>query len=155
MSKKVMMIIGVIVIIAALVAGAYFLFFSKKEINLEEVSSAISTQGGFEEMATTEITTDFYTSYMGANGDNAETIVGKFPLMNVQASMYIIVKAKEGTVEQVKQDLENFGASYEEQWATYLPAQHELVQNRKIGTYGDYAYMIIAENAEELEGLIK
>lgn len=156
MNKKVIIGIVVAIVVIALAVGAYFLMANKpKEINLAEVSAAISTKGGFDDMATSDIDTDFYTSYMAANAENVETMSGKFPMMNVHASMYLIVKAKDGQVEAVKQDLENFGQVYDDQWARYLPAQYELVQNRKIGTYGNYAYIIIAQNAEELESLIK
>ena len=156
MNKKVIIGIVVAIVVIALAVGAYFLIMNKpKEINLAEVSASISAKGGFDDMATSDIDADFYTSYMAANADNVETMSGKFPMMNVQASMYLIVKAKDGQVEAVKQDLENFGQVYDDQWSRYLPAQYELVQNRKIGTYGDYAYIIIAQNAEELESLIK
>lgn len=155
MNKKVIVGIIVAVVVIALVVGAYFILNKPKEINLAEVSAAISAKGGFDDMATSDIDIDFYTSYMSANGENVETMSGKFPMMNVYASMYLIVKAKDGQVEAVKQDLENFGQVYNDQWERYLPAQYELVQNRKIGTYGNYAYIIIAENAEELESLIK
>ena len=70
-------------------------------------------------------------------------------------SMYLIVKAKDEKLEDVKQKVEAYGISYEEQWARYLPEQYELVQNRKIGTIGNYVYMIVAENAEDLVTLIK
>ena len=155
MNKKLVIGIVVAVVVVALAAGAFFMLGGSKEINLEEVSAQISSKGGFDEMGTSPIDSEFYTSYMAANAENVEEMSGKFPMMNVHASMYLIVKAKAGNVDTVKQDLENFGQVYDDQWARYLPAQYELVQNRKIGTYGDYAYIIIAENAEELVNLIK
>ena len=155
MNKKVIIGIVATIVVIALAVGAFFILNKPKEINLAEVSAAISSKGGFDDMATSDIDTDFYTSYMAANAENVETMSGKFPMMNVHASMYLIVKAKDGQVEAVKQDLENFGQVYDDQWSRYLPAQHELVQNRKIGTYGNYAYIIIAQNAKELESLIK
>ena len=155
MNKKLVIGIAVAVVVIALAAGTFFMLGGSKELNLEEVSAAISAKGGFDEMGTSPIDSEFYASYMAANAENVEAMVGKFPMMNVHASMYLIVKAKEGAVDAVKQDLVNFGQVYDDQWARYLPAQYELVQNRKIGTYGNYAYIIIAQNAEELENLIK
>ena len=155
MNKKLVIGIVVAVVVIAIACGDFFMLGGSKELNLEEVSAKISSKGGFEEMGTSPIDSEFYSSYMAAKAENVEEMVGKFPMMNVHASMYLIVKAKPGTVDAVKQDLENFGQVYDDQWARYLPAQYELVQNRKIGTYGDYAYIIIAQNAEELEKLIK
>jgi len=155
MNKKLVIGIVAAVVVVALAVGAFLFLGGSKEINLEEVSALVSSKGGFDEMSTSPIDSEFYTSYMAANAENVEEMSGKFPMMNVHASMYLIVKAKAGNVDAVKQDLENFGQVYDDQWARYLPAQYELVQNRKIGTYGDYAYIIIAQNAEELVNLIK
>ena len=80
-----------------------------------------------------------------------ENAIGKMPMMNVQASMYLLIQAKEGTVETVKSELDQYATKYEEQWSTYLPEQYELVKNRKTGIVGNTVYLIIAENAETLE----
>ena len=77
------------------------------------------------------------------------------PMMNVQASLFAVIKAADGKADEVKQKLEEYGNSYQAQWEKYLPEQLELVKNRIIATTGDYVYIIIAENATELEKLIK
>ena len=155
MDKKV--IIGIVAAIAvvAVVVVACSVFFGSKEINMEEVSAKIAEQGKFNEMAMQDIDQEYYQTYMSGNLENVEAITGKFPLMNIQSSMYLIIKAKEGTVDTVRQDIENFATTYEQRWATYLPEQYDYVKNRKVGTHGNYVYIIIAENAEELEKLVK
>ncbi len=105
-------------------------------------------------MMTSDISDEILTNYMNIGSENIEEIIGKFPMMNTQASMYMIIKAKENTAETVKSQVEQFANSYEEQWSTYLPEQYDLVRNRKLGTYGDYVYLIICENAEEIETMI-
>lgn len=156
MDKKVIIGIVVAVVVVALVVGAYFLFLGgSKEINMEEVSAQIAEAGKFNEMSMQDIDEEYYQTYMSGKLENVEALVGKFPLINIQSSMYLIIKAKEGTVDTVKQDIEDFAALYEQRWATYLPEQYDYVKNRKVGTVGNYVYIIIAENAEELEKLVK
>ena len=122
-----------------------------KTIDIDTASQTLANSAPFNEMSTTDITTELLGSLYGINTDNVEKVVGKVPMMNVQASMYILIQAKEGTVDTVKTELDNYAKQYEEQWSTYLPEQYELVQNRKVGTVGNTVYMIIAENAEVLE----
>ena len=102
-------------------------------------------------MATMDITIEELNTIYGINTENVEQVVGKMPMMNVQASMYVLIQAKDGTVDTVRAELDEYAKQYEEQWSMYLPEQYELVQNRKVGTIGNTVYMIISENAETLE----
>lgn len=158
MNKKVLVGVIIAIVVVVLLIGGYFIFSNKektaKNLDLSTISNNI-TSSGFSEMSTLDIDKDTLSTYFQVDTANVVEVYGKMPMMNVQASMYVLVKATEGKVEDVKQNLETFGQSYEEQWSRYLPAQHELVQNRKIGIVGDYVYLIIAENADELVKLIK
>lgn len=156
MNKKVLITIIVLVVLVAVATGGYFIVKGAKPVTLDlaTISNNIM-EAGFSKMPVADVDNEVLTSYMQVDTANVEEVYGKMPMMNVQASMYILIKAKDGTVETVKQNVEAFGQRYEDQWAMYLPAQHELVQNRKIGVIGNYVYMIIAENADEMVSLIK
>lgn len=154
MVKKIIIVLVIVLVVLGIGVGAYFLLNNKEEtkvIDIDAVGQTFANSAPFNEMSTTDITTDLLGSLYGINTDNVEKVVGKVPMMNVQASMYILIQAKEGTVDTVKAELDNYAKQYEEQWSTYLPEQYELVQNRKMGTVGNTVYMIIAENAETLE----
>ena len=149
-------LIVVILVIAVIAVGAYFVLNNKnneetKTLDINSAGQTLDNSSPFNELATMDITTDLLGSQFGINTENVENVVGKMPMMNVQASMYILIQAKDGTVETVKSELEKYAEQYEQQWSTYLPEQYELVQNRKVGTVGNVVYMIIAENAETLE----
>jgi len=90
---------------------------------------------------------------LGITSESITKVAGKMPMMNVQASMYILIETT--NTQEVKQQLDEYAKNYEEQWSTYLPAQYELVQNRKTGVNGNLVYLIISEYAEELEKLVK
>ncbi len=159
MNKKIVYVGIALIVIIAIVVGAYFIIGQNKEeevnIDLQALNTTLSSQPPFDELATTDVTVEMLETVLQINADEVEEVIGKMPMMNVQASMYLVIKAKDGAVDSVKTKVENYGTSYEEQWATYLPAQYELVKQRKIGVKGNYVYLVISENSSELEALIK
>ena len=159
MNKKIVYVEIALIVIIAIVVGAYFIIGQNKEeevnIDLQALNTTLSSQPPFDELATTDVTVEMLETVLQINADEVEEVIGKMPMMNVQASMYLVIKAKDGAVDSVKTKVENYGTSYEEQWATYLPAQYELVKQRKIGVKGNYVYLVISENSSELEALIK
>ena len=159
MNKKIIYGLIALVIIIAIVAVFYLLISKNKEenvnIDMQALNTTLSSQPPFNELATTDVTVETLEALLQINADEVEEVIGKMPMMNVQASMYLVIKAKDGAVDSVKTKVENYGTAYEEQWATYLPAQYELVKQRKIGVKGNYVYLIVSENASDLEALIK
>lgn len=158
MDKKVIIGIIIAVVVVLLVVGMYFVFGNKEKtsenLDLKTISDNI-TKAEFEEMSTMDVDKDTLSSYFQVDTANVEEVYGKVPMMNVQASMYVLVKATDGKAETVKASIEEFGKGYEQQWSRYLPEQYDLVKARKIGVKGDVVYLIIAENSDELVKLIK
>lgn len=152
MKKKILIAIIIILVIALIAVGAYFIFFNEeKTLDVDTANQTLASSAPFNELTSMDVTAEELGTIMGINTENVEKIAGKIPMMNVQASMYLLVQAKDGAVDTVKSELDNYLAQYEEQWSTYLPAQYALVQNRKVGTVGNTIYVIIAENAVTLE----
>lgn len=152
MKKKILIAIIVILVIALIAVGAYFIFFNEeKTLDVDTANQTLASSAPFNELTSMDVTVEELGTIMGINTENVEKVAGKIPMMNVQASMYLLVQAKDGAVDTVKSELDNYLAQYEEQWSTYLPAQYALVQNRKVGTVGNTIYVIIAENADTLE----
>ena len=153
MNKKV--IIAIVAILVVLTVGVIGFLMLKEEpaksLNIETASNILANSVPFSEMATMYITSDLLEGVYGINPQNVANVAGKAPMMNVHASMYIILEAVDGQVDTVKTELEQYATSYEQQWERYLPEQYELVQNRKVGVVGNTVYMIVAENAETLE----
>lgn len=152
MKKKILIAIIVILVIALIAVGAYFIFFNEeKTLDVDTANQTLASSAPFNELTSMDVRAEELGTIMGINTENVEKVAGKIPMMNVQASMYLLVQAKDGAVDTVKSELDNYLAQYEEQWSTYLPAQYALVQNRKVGTVGNTIYVIIAENADTLE----
>lgn len=159
MNKKVIYGLIVLIVVVAVIVGVYFLLNQNKEenvtIDLQALNTTLSEKEPFNELATVDITEETLQTMYQISPEEVDEVIGKMPMMNVQASMYLVIKAAEGAVDSVKTKVEQYGTSYEEQWATYLPEQYELVKQRKIGVKGNYVYLIISENAADLEALIK
>ena len=158
MSKKVIFAIIALVVVVAIALGIFFLVGGKNKevtLDLQQINTTISEKAPFNEMAAMDINTETLTMLYEINAEDVEEVIGKMPMMNVHASMYLVIKAKEGSVDTVKAKVEQYAAAQEQMWATYLPEQYALVQARKLGTNGNYVYLFISENASELEALVK
>jgi hypothetical protein len=162
MSKKVIGIIVAAVILIAVTVGILAVSLSKAdlkegktEIVLKDVNEKILEMKPFNEMAAMDIDSTILVDLFQVDEENVKDYVGKYPMMNVHASMYVIVEAEDGKAEEVKADLDAWAKDWEESWERYLPEQYELVKDRKLGVNGNFVYLIIAESADEIEALLK
>lgn len=72
------------------------------------------------------------------------------PLMNVQATEVMVVEAKDGKVDAVKEALDKRMQDLDTTWSQYLPDQYELVKNHVTFTEGNYVVIVIAEDAQAI-----
>ena len=155
MNKKVIIAVVAIVVVVAVVFAVVFLMKDKKvELNLQELNTSISAMKPFDEMATADIDAETLETMYEISPDDYDEMIGKMPLMNIQASMYLVIKAKDGKVDDVKAKVESYAAKLEQIWESYLPEQYELVQKRKLNVVGNYVYLVVSESAEDIEKLI-
>lgn len=90
----------------------------------------------------------------GVKSNDVEEFLVKNSVMT-QASSYYILKPAKGKKEKVKETMDNYMETLEEQWKTYLPEQYELVKNRLEEEYGDYLIYVISSNNELVFNAIK
>jgi len=156
MNKKVLYLVIAIIVVVILGLGIYFLNRDTKveKLDLQQLNQSLSEKSPFNEMATMDITTEELSTLLDISSESIENVIGKIPLMNVHASMYLVIEAKENSLDTVKQKVEEYAQAQEMQWQMYLPEQYELVKQRKLGVVGNYVYLIISETANELEQLI-
>lgn len=166
MSKKIIGMIVAAFILIAIVVAVVVVKVSKVDtnesekagqtaINLEDLNKDFAKMAPFDEMASMDIDSTMLTDVFQIDEDLLEGYIGKFPMMMVHASMYLVVEAKDGEVETVKEQVEAYAELYEEQWASYLPEQYELVKDRKCGVSGNFVYLFVGESAAEMEELMK
>ena len=154
-NNKIVLSVVAVVLVLVIIAGVVMILAKpKNNLNMQELNTTISKMQPFNQMATMDIDSDILNSLYEIAPEQYDLVVGKMPMMNIQASMYLIIKAKSGEVESVNEKVQNYAAKQEESWAKYLPEQYEIVKQRKQGVIGDYVYLIIAENSAEIESLI-
>lgn len=96
----------------------------------------------------TALSMEELTDLYGLDSASVAEFVCKMPLMNTQASEYLLVKAVSGKADTVKAGMLKRQADLAESWKHYLPEQYELVQNYQLVENGDYLLFVVGENAK-------
>lgn len=87
---------------------------------------------------------------LGLKEEDLDEYLIKTPMMIVSASGYYVVKPAKGKEAEVKKAMDEYMKKQEEQWATYLPDQHELAKNRKETKVGDYLVYIVSQDNDKV-----
>ena len=161
MKKKNIILIISLVVVLAIVAFIYIYIDVNKEdtnvinISISELEKKIENTDEFDFDKMQNIDAETASATFLIDSSKIKAIIGKSPIVNTKAFMYVIIKAENEDLQEIKMALESHGTEYEKVWSTYLPDQYELVKNRKIGIKGNYVYMIISENPDKIVDLIK
>ncbi len=161
MKKKNIILIISLVVVLAIVAFIYIYIDVNKEdtnvinISISELEKKIENTDEFDFDKMQNIDAETASATFLIDSSKIKDIIGKSPIVNTKAFMYVIIKAENEDLQEIKMALESHGTEYEKVWSTYLPDQYELVKNRKIGIKGNYVYMIISENPDKIVELIK
>ena len=157
MRKKIIIYSCISLVILALTLF-FILFFNidrDVEINLQTLNKEILENGDFNNSNTKEIDIEYINNTVGIDSKYIKEYIGIIPLVDISASQYIVIKTNsKADAEIVFEKLSNFGETLEKSWDKFLLSQQQLVANRKIGIKGKYVYLIIFENAEDIENLI-
>ena len=87
--------------------------------------------------------------------ENVDSYVGEMSMINVQAFDILVVKAKEGKVEDVKASLEERKQNRISEFEFYpVNNNDENTKNALVLTSGDYAILVICDNYEEAQKIL-
>lgn len=87
---------------------------------------------------------------------NMEEYLISMPTLVESSNMYVVVKAKEGMENDVKNQLENLMTRYEKQWSMgYAPKEEAKVRNRLEEIDGSYFIYIISDDNDLVLETIK
>lgn len=95
------------------------------------------------------------SSLYGMEVDWMEEGQALVPLMNVKANEIALVRAKEGSEQQVQDALTQRKEAVIQAFERYLPDQLALAQEGKVGQVDGYCYLIIDEKAAQMEQQLK
>ena len=95
---------------------------------------------------------DEMLNIVGLTKEDLSEYVITIPSFIVSSQCYMVVKPAEGKEDKVKEALDNYFTKEEQKWSTYLPAEYEIIKNRKFEKIGKYlVYIVSTDNNKVLE----
>lgn len=162
--KKTNVILGIVISIfivcAVTVLVIAVMMNTEKEtvpvnVDFELLSSNIEETTNMDTSKMQNITSEDLQSEFNINADWVSKMIGVRPYVNISSSMYVIVEATDGNVDNIISAFNNFGVEYDKMWKDYLTEEYELVKNRLIGSKGNYVYFVVSDYAKDIVELIK
>ena len=112
-------------------------------------------QAHFEGLALDPIDDALLQDIYMVNPENVESYEGRMSMMNVQAFDVLVVKAKEGKVEEVKASLEERKQNRIAEFEFYPVNNNDVhTQNALVLTSGDYAILVICNDYEGVQPIL-
>ncbi len=109
----------------------------------------------YSELTLTPIDDDMLKDLYMVDPENVEDYVGEMSMLNVQAFDILVVKAKEGKVEEVKASLEERKQNQISEFEFYPVNNNDVnTKNALVLTSGDYAILVICDNYEEAQKIL-
>ncbi len=162
LSKKNIIIISAVVAILVVALG-FIVLFKGKDTGVTSSSSSkvvdvakkieeeqAFLEGSLQELDSTketaeekELSMSMLESTFKLTKDDIVAYKGKLPMINVKASMYLVVEAKDGKVDEVYNKIQEYANNYEKQWQMYLPDQYALVKEREVKKEGNIVYIVV------------
>lgn len=124
-------------------------------VDFELLSSNIEETTNMDSSKMQHITNDDLQSEFNISPEWINKMIGMKPYVNISSSMYVIIEAKEGNVDNIINAFNQYGIKYDEMWKDYLTEEYELVKNRLIGSKGNYVYFVVSDYAKDIVDLIK
>ncbi len=163
--KKTNIILGIVLTIFVVCAASILIMailnnVEKEEIpvnvDFETLSASIEETTNVDRTKMQNITNpEELQEEFGIKPEWITKVIGVEPYVNITSSMYVIVEATDGNVDNIINAFEAYGLKYDEIWKDYLAEEYEKVQNRQIGSKGKYVYFIVSDYAKEIVDLIK
>ncbi|MDO5294230.1 MAG: DUF4358 domain-containing protein [bacterium] len=123
----------------------------KNDVKVETLTAAVAEKLGENYWPTDKITGSDAADLYQLTLDNAEEILAEVPKMAMNADMLLIVKAKEGKVEDVKKEVEALRQSKVDDVMQY-PMNVQKIAASSVNVVGNYVvYVQLGGSAADLE----
>ncbi len=127
--------------------GEYLVFLGTS-IN-EEVLTAVSMAYAPIFSGVQALDKDATVQVLGLTTDTVSEAMMLQSMLIVNSTTVVAVKPVDGQEESVKEKIEEYFETSEEQWKTYLVDQYEIIKDRKVEEYGDYLIYIATDNQND------
>ncbi len=163
--KKTNVILGIVLaifVISAITILAIAIINNTEEketvpvnVDFEALSSNIEEITNLDKTKMQQITIEDLQNDFNIDPQWVKRAIGVRPYVNISASMYVIVEATDGNIDNIISAFKSYGDKYDDMWKDYLTEEYELVKNRQIGSKGNYVYFIVSDYANDIIDLIK
>lgn len=126
---------------------------SAKEVSVQDIYKSIGESTELPSMV--EGDDDFISNYYGIDPANLDSYVFASAEDATLATSVIIMKAKsEDAVAALEASLNTVKDQKAAEMQGYIPEQYDIVADSSVKTEGLYVYLVIAENAGDIESMI-
>ena len=121
----------------------------KDSATLQEIVDKIDTEIGIQ--MPSELDEQTLQDLFGVKKEDVEEFYGKFAMVMNSSDNVIAIKAKDGKAEDVKAALEKRKEDVIQSFEQYLPDQYEKAQKGLVITKGNYVFLVIVGEAEQID----
>lgn len=126
---------------------------SAKEVSVQDIYKSVGESTELPSMV--EGDDDFISNYYGIDPANLDSYVFASAEDATLATSVIIIKAKsEDAVAALESSLNTVKDQKAAEMQGYIPEQYDIVADSSVKTEGLYVYLVIAENAGDIEAVI-
>ena len=126
---------------------------SAKEVSVQDIYKSVGESTELPSMV--EGDDDFISNYYGIDPANLDSYVFASAEDATLATSVIIMKAKsEDAVAALEASLNTVKDQKAAEMQGYIPEQYDIVADSAVKTEGLYVYLVIAENAGDIEAVI-
>lgn len=156
-NKKRLIISFIILFILCIIVTLFYYAISpsKKELDLDKIKDNISELSLYNGSNFYDITKENIQELLDIDSQYVDEVIGKAPLINIDSSMYVVIKTDKEHVSYVKEKLERYSDNLEKEWEDYLESKYDLVKSRKIGVKSNYVYLVISNDNNQVVDIIK
>ena len=122
----------------------------KNDVAVSDIRDAVAAVYGENYLATMALDAEMLEMSYGITADMYEEFVAEVPMMSAHVDTLIVVKAKEGQIENVKAALEAYRKDQVENGFHY-PMNVPKVEASEVVVYGDYVVYIMLGTTENME----
>ena len=120
----------------------------QKDVALDEIVTAVKDAYGENYGAAMPLDEQMLTDLLGINMDEVEEFFAEFPMMSAHIDTFIVLKAKEGNIDSVYEQLNLYRENQMNDTMCY-PSNALRIQGSQIMKVGNYAiYMMLGEHAD-------
>ena len=156
--NKILVVIVSFLLIIFVCLGIYYIFMKTGEskLNISSIAVNISNELNFDDIKYLKIDNETANKIFELESNKYTKIEAKIPIVNSLPNMYAFIEASDENIEYIENKIIEYGNKYQAEWEKRdNEEQLKIVKNRIIGKKENIVYIIVSQNAKNIEAYIK